>query len=119
MKAFSHTAVVEETLLLNDSFDTMNGRRFAERINPENWNEKKKPLVDLLKAIDISEEHSLASKGKEKPFLSDTSLKAMRITLQSTIELVNFLLEKGKYDFVLTGKFNQDCIEVYTFYTLL
>ena len=100
------------TLLLNDAFDSMNGRRFAERIHSGNWAEKKRPLLDLLDAITQSEAHSLSTNGAEKPFVSDTSLKALRITLTSTIELVEFLLHRCGYDFVLTGKFNQDCIEV-------
>ena len=45
--------------------------------------------------------------------MSDTSLKAMRVTLNSAIQLVEFLLEKCNYDFVLTGKLDQDCIEVF------
>ena len=45
--------------------------------------------------------------------MSDTSLKAMRVTLNSAIQLVEFLLEKCNYDFVLPGKFDQDFIEVF------
>ena len=36
----------------------------------------------------------------------------MRITLNSIIDLVQFLFDVGEYDFVLTAKSNQDCIEV-------
>ena len=48
-------------------------------------------------------------------FASQTTLQALRMTLFSTIELTDHLLSDDiGYDFVLTGKFNQDCIEVYT-----
>lgn len=111
--AFKHTGHIEElTLLLNDAFDTMNGRRFVEGISSRNWVLKKKTLEDLLDTLKETETHSKLSKDNPKPFLSDTSLKAMRITVCSTIELVEFLLKKCGFDFVLTGKFNQDCLEV-------
>lgn len=102
-------------MLLNNAFDTLNGRHYKERITPENWQENKKNLTDLLKAINETESHSLASKENGRPFLSDTSLKAMRVTLTSAIQLVEFLLEKCNYSYVLTGKCNQDCIEVCIF----
>ena len=48
-------------------------------------------------------------------FASQTTLEALRMTLFNTIELTDHLLSDDiGYDFVLTGKFNQDCIEEYT-----
>lgn len=48
-----------------------------------------------------------------KPFASQTTLEALRVTIFSTIELTNHLFSNEvNYDFVLTGKLNQDCIEV-------
>ena len=99
-------------LLLNNTFDALNGRRFKERIWSGNWQQHKRNLKQLLTALDDTEAHSDESKEHAKPFISDTSLKAMRVTLTSAIELVEFLLNKCNYSFVLTGKFNQDCIEV-------
>lgn len=111
--AFKFTEATEDLcLLLNDAFDVMNGRRWKERIHHGNWEEKKKHLTDLIDAINETEAHSLESKYNGKPFLSDTSLKAMRLTLTSAMELTEFLLNKCSYDFVLSGKFNQDCLEV-------
>jgi hypothetical protein len=46
-------------------------------------------------------------------FASQTTLQALRMTVFSTIELTDYLLgDDIGYDFVLTGKFNQDCVEV-------
>ena len=45
-------------------------------------------------------------------FCSETTLQLMRITLNSIIDLVQFLFDVREYDFVLTAKSNQDCIEV-------
>jgi hypothetical protein len=46
-----------------------------------------------------------------EPFLSKVTLNGLRVTILSTIDIVEFLL-KENYKYVLTGKLNQDCIEV-------
>ena len=50
------------------------------------------------------------------PFMSATTMKAMRITIKSVIEIVETLLRDeeyaGLFKYVLTGKLNQDCLEV-------
>jgi hypothetical protein len=69
-------------------------------------------LIDLLQAINKTKEHFLESKSNGRLFLSDTSLMAMRITITSEIELTEFLLKTFKYAFALSGKFNQDGLEV-------
>lgn len=102
--------------ILNDSFDVLNGRKYSDRITLGNWEKKKATLKDLLEAIDLTEAHSKESSSNGKPFLSDTSLKAMRITLNSSIQLIEFLLKTCEYQFVLSGKFNQDCLEVSVIY---
>jgi hypothetical protein len=53
----------------------------------------------------------ISKERNETPFLSQTTLEAFRLTLLSIIDLTEDLLSNN-YDFVLTGKFNQDCIEV-------
>ena len=45
-------------------------------------------------------------------FFSQTTLQALRITIKSTVDMVELLLAMDEFDFVLTGKFNQDCLEV-------
>jgi hypothetical protein len=48
-----------------------------------------------------------------KPFASQTTLAALRVTVFSTIELTEHLYSSEiNYEFFLTGKLNQDCIEV-------
>ena len=48
------------------------------------------------------------------PFFSQTTLETLRITVLSTIELTNYLFSEVNYDFVVTAKLNQDCIEILT-----
>jgi len=79
-------------MLLNNIFDTLNGWHYKERISPENWQENKKNLTNLLEAINETEAHSLASKENFRRFLCDTNLKSMGVTLTSAIQLVEFLL---------------------------
>lgn len=45
-------------------------------------------------------------------FLTKTTTEGLRISLQSTIDLVNYLLNDCNFSYVLTGKLNQDCLEV-------
>ena len=49
-------------------------------------------------------------RGKEKMFISAQTYEGLRITVSSILEIIPFLLENG-LDFVLTEKFNQDCLE--------
>lgn len=48
------------------------------------------------------------------PFIAIKTINAMRITIRSTIELVEALLDPQIHGlkYVLTGKFNQNCLEV-------
>ena len=53
---------------------------------------------------------------KRKQFLSRQTCQGLRITLKSVLELTNILLTEG-FDYVLTGKFCQDPLEVNTYST--
>ena len=46
------------------------------------------------------------------PFVATTTNKAFRITINSYISVIEYLLFEMNFKYVLTGKFNQDCIEV-------
>jgi len=51
----------------------------------------------------------------EKDFLTRSTYDGLKITLQSTIDLVNYLLNDCGFAYVLTAKFNQDSLEVRLF----
>lgn len=113
MEVFKHTKATEEMcLILNNAFDVLNGRHYKERIHTGNWKQQKKCLLDLLEAISETKAYSKASNKNARPFLSETSLNAMRLTLTSAMELIDFLLKECNFQFVLSEKFNQDCLEV-------
>ncbi|CAH1720618.1 unnamed protein product [Aphis gossypii] len=48
---------------------------------------------------------------KEKDFLTRSTYDGLKITLQSTIDLVNYLINDCGSAYVLTAKFNQDSLE--------
>lgn len=45
-------------------------------------------------------------------FASDKTIPSIRITLQSILDLVDYLCGTLGFTYVLTAKFNQDCLEV-------
>lgn len=45
-------------------------------------------------------------------FLTQNTADGLKITIASTIDAVNYLLKKKHFSYVLTSKFNQDCLEV-------
>ena len=49
-------------------------------------------------------------RDREKMFISTQTYEGIQITTLSIIELIRFLLENG-VNFILTEKFNQDCLE--------
>jgi hypothetical protein len=102
---------------MNDVFDIMNGRFIKAGINKKNWEKKKNILEVFLKVLEDTEAHheqeNEPNKMKTPMFMSTTTLRSWRITALSTIALVQEMLNcEDDYFTVLTGKFNQDPIEV-------
>lgn len=48
-------------------------------------------------------------------FVSKTTTIGLRITISSVVEMVDSLLKLDEFEFVLTRKLNQDCLEVSRF----
>lgn len=53
-----------------------------------------------------------SSSIKATEFLTYSTAEGLRVTILSTIELSTYLLEKCKFKYVLSGKMNQDPLEV-------
>ena len=45
-------------------------------------------------------------------FLTDNTAEGLRVTLRSTIDLTHYLITEHDCEYVLTGKINQDPLEV-------
>ena len=112
-------------MLMNDTFDVLNGRFYAAGISDktdvtDKYNRTIKQvkwakLNAMLNVLNITEqEHQSRDKHSSSPsemFCSATTLKALRLTIISAKSLTEELLENG-FHTVLTGKMNQDPIEV-------
>ncbi|KZS06543.1 Uncharacterized protein APZ42_029972 [Daphnia magna] len=61
-------------------------------------------------ALNLTDMKDVDSNEVYEPFLSTTTMNGLRVTIFNTIDVVNLLLDSG-YNYVLTGKLNQDCIE--------
>lgn len=53
----------------------------------------------------------MENKIKESEFLTKQTVEGLRVTIKSTIELSNYLLDRG-FHYVLSSKMNQDKLEV-------
>lgn len=47
-------------------------------------------------------------------FLTRQTAEGLRVTLKSTLELIDYLTKDCGFPYVLTGRINQDCLEVWT-----
>ena len=54
----------------------------------------------------------ISNTQKLNSFASTQTLEGLRITIKSVLDLIKFLVLDIKYTYVLTAKFNQDCLEV-------
>ena len=58
----------------------------------------------------IEKREGFSKTEKEKMFISAQTYQGLKITVLSMVEIIPFLLDNG-VKFVLTNKFNQDCLE--------
>jgi hypothetical protein len=63
-----------------------------------------------------ADEEQLPRKKRKKPeplkFLTDNTYTELRVTLQATLEILNYLVEKRNYSYLMTSRLNQDNLEV-------
>ena len=72
-------------------------------------------MNDALEWLDNWEDNLNNNIIKEDEFLTKQTAEGLRVTLKSTIDLVNYLLNDCGFAYVLTSKLNQDCLEVSNF----
>ena len=72
------------------------------------------PKIDENDNLQGAQWQGLVRPAMPEPFISRPTLKALRITIKSIIDLVELLHSPDyEFDYVLTGKFNQDSLEVF------
>jgi len=71
-----------------------------------------KILKDALEFLNNWERNLIKQIIKDDDFLTKQTSEGLRVTIKSTIDLVNYLHANCDLTYVLTYKFNQDCLEV-------
>lgn len=107
------------TKTVNDNFDVLNGRHIKEGITPNNWwinahDEKvkgRKQILEAMLAVLAVTERIYEKDKNRKMFCSLTTVHGWRMTIRSVIALTEEMFNAG-YTVVLTGKMNQDPVEV-------
>ncbi|ODM88044.1 Transposable element P transposase, partial [Orchesella cincta] len=94
----------EFTKTLNDVFDACNARAKREGIRPLD----KKFMTYLFFRLIQNFQSNLC---QSDTFASDLTLASIRVTLRSILDVIIYLCNELGFDYVLTGKFNQDCLE--------
>ncbi|XP_043483110.1 uncharacterized protein LOC122511737 isoform X2 [Leptopilina heterotoma] len=102
-------ATAEFCLRMNNLFDNLNEITPEKGLRPgsANYNELRK----FLEWLDSWERRVLSSEILESDFLPKPTATGLRVTINSTIELSEILLDKCKFNYVLTGYINQDPLE--------
>lgn len=80
------------------------------------WLKVLKNALTVLHTWELNVANKLLS---EDDFLTKQTAEGLKITIKSTIELTNYLLDECNFAYVLTSKTNQDCLEVIIKYLLL
>jgi hypothetical protein len=75
-------------------------------------------LEDNLVYINCWEDQVENKKITNDEYLTQNTADGLRVTIQSTIELSKYLLDKCRFKFVLTNKMNQDRLEVYYLWSI-
>lgn len=68
-------------------------------------------LKNALVWLDNWESNVIKNLISEDKFLTKNTAEGLRITIKSSIDIINYLHTCG-FDYVLTSKINQDCVEV-------
>ena len=71
-----------------------------------------KALLEFLSWLDDWERLMYKKELNRDDCLTKNSKTGLRVTIHSTIELSKYLLEKEGFQYVLTGRINQDPLEV-------
>lgn len=71
-----------------------------------------KVLNDAIEFLNNWERNLIKQIIKDNDFRTKQTSEGLRVTIKSTIDLVNYLHAKCDFTNVLTNKFNQDCLEV-------
>ncbi|CAI6368522.1 unnamed protein product [Macrosiphum euphorbiae] len=104
------TATENFCLKMNAAFDALNRKLKNEGVSPNS--DDYKILQNTLEWLNEWEQRVIDNKIKPKHFLTNNTSEGLRVTLTSTLEICTYLKEKYGIQYILTGKINQDDVEV-------
>ncbi|KAL5245800.1 hypothetical protein ACI65C_013168, partial [Semiaphis heraclei] len=100
---------VKFTVLMNNMFDSLSRKYPVEGIKKNSHDiEVLKEAFEFINEWESNLKNQLINKDD---FLTTTTADGLKITLKSTIDLIDYLLDDCNYKYVLTAKLNQDCLE--------
>jgi len=73
-------------------------------------------IVDF---VDYLEEWQQLAEEKGTAFIPNSTYSGLRVTLKAAVEVMEFLVEKCGYEFLMTARLNQDALEVIFCYYFL
>lgn len=97
-------------LRINNVFDALN-RNNSNNSGLREGSEDYKVLREFLNYLDSWERRVIKKEIKSVEFLTDVTAEGLRVTINSAIDLSILLLYKYNFDYVLTGRMNQDPLE--------
>lgn len=101
VQSLQSSADTEEFLRkINDLFDACNARGARDGVKP--GSSQYKTIQSFLESI-----------RDDDTFAAPTTLHALKVTLKSILDLIDYVCEVIGFSYVCTGKFNQDCLEVF------
>ncbi|KAH7944045.1 hypothetical protein HPB52_014878 [Rhipicephalus sanguineus] len=104
---FEHSEGTEAfTKIINDLFDALNVKLPSQGIRP--GSEKIQVIKDFLALLNTTERNTVCN--GLKLFASQMTTEAMRVTLLSTLDIIEYLFGQGAH-YILTAKLNQDPLE--------
>ncbi|KAL4143141.1 hypothetical protein QTP88_005505 [Uroleucon formosanum] len=111
IEELKHSEETEKfTCIFNSVFDALNCRYPAEEIR-SSCSKDIQVLEETTSWLNDWESHVIKGNIKKDEFLANSTANGLRITMKSTIDLLNFLLQTCGFKYVLTNKMNQDRME--------
>ncbi|KAF0750453.1 Uncharacterized protein FWK35_00013683 [Aphis craccivora] len=93
----------------NEMFDALNRKVPFQGVHPDTNDYK--VLQDTLKWLNNWEMRVKIEELNEQNFLTSNAAEGLRVTLNSTIDIIPYLIEVYNFSYVLTGKITQDNLE--------
>ncbi|XP_071640111.1 uncharacterized protein [Temnothorax longispinosus] len=95
---------------MNDMFDALNRTNPIDGVTPGNSDFE--VIEESLKKLDAWEKQVREKKLSNDLFLTKPTAEGLRVTLKSMLDLITYLTEHCGFSYVLTGRINQDPLEV-------